>query len=93
MRDMESGRSTRVGLSDAAPAPLSRNDARVAGGSRSTQAFYEVPLDPVFVRSDRERGGTAAAAVHVAEAFMNRVLARYAAQTENFVTVVQPHNG
>ena len=51
MRDIESGRSMRIGLSDASPPTVSRVDATRAG-ARSTEAFYKVPVDCVFVRSD-----------------------------------------
>lgn len=50
MRDLESGRSIRVGLGEG----LRRRyrDATAARRRMLTDAFYKVPMDPVFVRSD-----------------------------------------
>lgn len=50
MRDMESGRSTRVGLGE----DLRRRYRESAAARRQqlTEAFYKVPMDPVFVRAD-----------------------------------------
>ena len=48
---MESGRPTRLALSDA----LRRRYRENAAARRRSlaQAFYRIPLDPVFVRSDK----------------------------------------
>jgi uncharacterized protein (DUF58 family) len=50
VRDMESGRVVRVGLGEGL-----RRRYREAASSRRralTEAFYRIPMDPVFVRSD-----------------------------------------
>jgi uncharacterized protein (DUF58 family) len=50
VRDMESGRAVRVGLSEG----LRRRYRDVTSARRRTlvEAFYSIPMDPVFVRSD-----------------------------------------
>jgi len=51
VRDMESGRPTRLALSDA----LRRRyrDSAEARRRELAQAFYRIPVDPVFVRADK----------------------------------------
>jgi len=50
VRDMESGRSVRVGLGEG----IGRRyrEAAAARHRTLTEAFYRIPMDPVFVRSD-----------------------------------------
>jgi uncharacterized protein (DUF58 family) len=50
LRDMESGRSIGVGLSDGLRRRYS--EATAARRRSLTEAFYKIPMDPVFVRSD-----------------------------------------
>ncbi|MGH9386717.1 MAG: DUF58 domain-containing protein [Vicinamibacterales bacterium] len=52
VRDLESRRSVRVGLSNT----LRRQYSDLANARRRTltEAFYKIPMDPVFVRSDED---------------------------------------
>jgi hypothetical protein len=50
LRDMESGRAVRIALGEG----LRRRYRRARDSRRKalTEAFYRIPMDPVFVRSD-----------------------------------------
>ena len=48
---MESGRPTRLALSD--PVRRRYRESALARRKSLTQAFYRIPLDPVFVQSDK----------------------------------------
>ncbi|MDO8678570.1 MAG: DUF58 domain-containing protein [Acidobacteriota bacterium] len=50
VRDMESGRSLSVGLGDGVRRRY--RETAVAQRLALTEAFYKIPMDPVFVRSD-----------------------------------------